>query len=289
MRKDGTRFWGSVVITTLHDDENNITGFTKVTRDLTERKIAEEKMLGYTLELEAQNKELEQFAYIASHDLQEPLRKIRTFTELLQQNLHDQPAAKRYFEKINSSAHRMTDLIKSVLAYSRISKEGDQFEAVDLNPILKNVLADFELLIEEKKATFHYSVLPTVQGIPGQLSQMFSNLIGNAIKFTTVPPVIHITSTKLGAAEVEQRFDGQKTEQQYCEISISDNGIGFEQQYEKKIFTMFQRLHRKEQYAGTGIGLALCKKIVENHNGLITAKSVPAVGTTFTISLPVVS
>ncbi len=285
LRKDGSRFWGSVVMTALHDDQNNIIGFTKVTRDLTERKIAEEKMLAYTLELEAQNKELEQFAYIASHDLQEPLRKIRTFTELLQHNLHDELTTKRYFDKINASAHRMSDLIKSVLAYSKISKEGDLWEPVDLNVVLTSVMTDFELLIEEKKATIIREILPSIHGVSGQLNQLFSNLISNALKFTRVSPVIRVTSRILSIEEVanEPTLLPSLT---YVEISIADNGIGFDQQYEKKIFTMFQRLHRKEQYAGTGIGLALCKKIVENHNGMIAAKSIQGIGTTFFITLP---
>ena len=285
MRKDGTRFWCSVAMTTLQDDQGNIIGFTKVTRDLTERRIAEMKMLAYTVELESQNKELEQFAYIASHDLQEPLRKIRTFSDLVQQNLGDEEAMQRYFEKINSSAHRMSELIRSVLAYSRITKESDHFEPVDLNIILANVMTDFELLIEDKKATVIHDKLSTVYGVAGQLSQLFTNLISNALKFTRGAPELRISSRMLTQAEVgaEPALTSDLT---YVQITFADNGIGFDQQYEKKIFTMFQRLHRKEHYAGTGIGLALCKKIVEIHQGLITASSVQHKGTSFYVTLP---
>lgn len=284
VRKDGSRFWGSIVITALHDDKNNVTGFTKVTRDLSERRTAEEKMLAYTLELEAQNKELEQFAYVASHDLQEPLRKIRTFTELVQQNIHDPAFAEKYFSKIHASAHRMSELIRSVLAYSKISRDNSMIEPVNLNDVLRNVLSDFELLIEEKEAKVTYENLPTVMGITVQLGQLFSNLVSNSLKFSKKHPVIRITSRKLTADEVRDNPGLALTS--YYEICVTDNGIGFDQQYEKKIFNMFQRLHRKDQYAGTGIGLALCKKIVESHHGTISAKSTAGEGTSFCIILP---
>jgi len=286
VRKDGSRFWGSIVMTALHDDKNNVTGFTKMTRDLSERRTAEEKMLSYTLELEAQNKELEQFAYVASHDLQEPLRKIRTFTELVQQNIHDRDFADKYFSKIHASAHRMSELIRSVLTYSKISKDNSLFEPVDLNDILKNVVSDFELLIEEKRAQIIYENLPTVMGISIQLGQLFSNLISNGLKFSNRDPIVKITSRQLSPDEI--KLKPTLVLAGYYEICVTDNGIGFEQQYEKKIFNMFQRLHRKEQYAGTGIGLALCKKIVETHHGTIQAKSTLGEGTSFCVTLPAV-
>ena len=287
MRKDGSRFWGSIVITALHDDKNNVTGFTKVTRDLSERRRAEENMLKYTHELEAQNKELEQFAYVASHDLQEPLRKIRTFTELLQHNFDDRKLAEKYFAKIQASAYRMSELIRSVLAYSKISKDNNLFGPVNLNEILHNVLTDFELMIEEKGAQVSYENLPTVMGNNVQLGQLFSNLVSNGLKFCTVKPAIRITSRRLSTDEVNRNSDLLLSN--YYEICVIDNGIGFEQQYAKKIFNMFQRLNRKEQYAGTGIGLALCKKIVEAHNGTISATSTPGLGTSFYIALPAVN
>ena len=284
VRKDGSTFWSSVIITTLHGDDNTVIGFTKVTRDLTERRVAEDQMLAYTAELEAKNKELEQFAYIASHDLQEPLRKIRTFSELIQQNLNDGLTTRRYFDKINASAHRMSELIKSVLAYSKISKDSDLIEEVDLNPVLRNVLTDYELLIEEKQATIIHEILPVVTGVSAQLGQLFSNLISNSLKFTNTNPVIRISSRKLSVDEITGH--GLMSSNPYIELSFTDNGIGFDQHYEKKIFTMFQRLNRKEQYAGTGIGLAVCKKIVENHHGSISAQSQLGKGTTFLVILP---
>ena len=284
LRKDGSRFWGSIAITALHDEKNNVTGFVKVTRDLTERRTAEKRILAYTLELEAQNKELEQFAYIASHDLQEPLRKIRTFTELVQQNMHDRAFAEKYFAKIHASSHRMSELIRSVLAYSKIFRDHTLMVAIDLNDVFRSVLSDFELMIEEKRAEVTCENLPTVKGIPIQLGQLFSNLISNSLKFSSSHPLIRVSSRKLTAAEKDK--NRMLSESEYYEICVTDNGIGFDQQYENKIFSMFQRLHRKDQYAGTGIGLAICKKIIEAHNGSISATGKPGEGAVFCVVLP---
>jgi PAS domain S-box-containing protein len=284
-RKDGTRFWGSITITALHDERNNIIGFSKVTRDLTEKKIAEDKLLEYTAELESQNKELEQFAYVASHDLQEPLRKIQTFAEIIQKNIKDENTVKTYFDKINSAAQRMSELIRSVLNYSKLAKDGVEMVDVDLNSVINNVIQDFELLIADKHAVINCDKLPVIKGIPLQLGQLFANLISNGLKFSIKDPVINITSRVVDKNEVTT-FPNFLSDRKYVEISIKDNGIGFDQQYEKLIFTMFQRLHGKQHYAGTGIGLALCKKIVENHNGFISAKSELGKGATFYVYLP---
>ncbi len=227
------------------------------------------------------NSDLEQFAYVASHDLQEPLRKIQIFTEMAERS-PDKDAAIGYFEKIHASAKRMTDLIKSVLNYSRLSKTGEQFEEVDLNQLVENTKTDFELLITEKKATIKNDTLPVIQGIPLQLNQLFLNLFSNSLKFSKNEPVITISSRILSDKEVRQR-DYLHTRVRYVEITFADNGIGFEQQYADQIFTIFQRLHDKKSYEGTGIGLALCKKIVENHHGFITAKSELGKGATFYI------
>jgi PAS domain S-box-containing protein len=285
-RKEGSIFWGSVVITALHDDNNNIIGFTKVTRDLTERKQAEDKMRQHATELEIKNKQLEQFAYIASHDLQEPLRKIRTFVQVLERKLTDPEAREKYFTKINSSAKRMGDLIQSILNYSRLSKNDQLWVPTDLNIVLENVKSDYELLMDEKKAKIKSDVLPTVKGISLQLSQLFSNLIGNSLKFSEEEPLITISSAILRAEEVQRRnplLDGSRN---YVELIFKDNGIGFDQQYAEKIFTIFQRLNSKEEYSGTGIGLALCKKIVENHDGHIQARSELGKGAEFIVYLP---
>jgi PAS domain S-box-containing protein len=285
-RKDGSTFWGSVVITALHDDENNIIGFTKVTRDLTERKYAEDTMRQHATELEIKNRQLEQFAYIASHDLQEPLRKIRTFVQVLQKKIEDPQTREKYFEKINSSAKRMGDLIQSVLNYSRLTKNDQQWVPTDLNVILENVKSDYELLMSEKKAKIKSDVLPTVKGISLQLSQLFANLIGNSLKFSEEKPLIIISSSVLKAEDVQKRNPLLDSSRNYVELIFKDNGVGFDQQYADKIFTIFQRLNSREEYSGTGIGLALCKKIVENHDGHIQARGKLGKGAEFVVYLP---
>jgi PAS domain S-box-containing protein len=286
VRKDGTAFWASVVITALHDANNNVIGFSKVTRDLTERKATEDKMKQYLAELELQNKELEQFAYVASHDLQEPLRKIRTFLDLVKSNLDDPNMVSKYFEKIESSALRMTELIKSILNYSRLSTLKEEFQKIDLNTVLKGVLADLELLTQEKKATITYDKLPVIVASPTQMQQLFLNLIGNSLKFSTETPVITITVKKVDGPEMPGQKVGSLDDKYYL-FTFKDNGIGFEQKYADQVFTIFQRLHTRETYAGTGIGLALCRRIVENHRGFITARSQVGVGTEFDVYLPV--
>ncbi|MBV9962728.1 MAG: PAS domain S-box protein [Parafilimonas sp.] len=285
IRKDGSRFWGTIVITALHGKDNTIIGFSKVTRDLTEKKLADEKLLSYTTELEIQNGELEQFAYVASHDLQEPLRKIQTFTELIRENYSDEQFVDRYFEKLNSSAKRMAMLVKSLLNYSRLSKDKSDKSQIDLNNILTETKQDFELLIEEKKAAIKSETLPTVYGNYIQLGQLFSNLISNALKFSNGNPLIEITASKVNRHDI-QDVPALLINRHFYAITFKDNGIGFEQQYNKIIFSLFQRLHGKHEYNGTGIGLALCKKITENHNGFIKAEGEPGKGATFIVYLP---
>ncbi len=287
VRKDGTRFWGTIVITALHNKANDVIGFSKVTRDLTQQKITADKMLAYTAELELQNNELEQFAYVASHDLQEPLRKIRTFADLIQENYEDQSFVKSYFKKLDASAKRMSDLVRSLLDYSRLSKEKekDRIAKIDLNAVVLEVKQDFELLIEDKKATLECGVLPVIAGNGIQLGQLFSNLISNSLKFSNTIPIIKINSTIVSKDKVPGATLSMD-EGKYHEIIFEDNGIGFEQKYDKIIFSLFQRLHGKQDYAGTGIGLALCKKVVENHGGLIYAHSELGKGAKFFVYLP---
>jgi len=259
----------------------------------------EEKVKARTVELESakgklevvndklvrSNNDLEQFAYVASHDLQEPLRKIQVFTEMAEKSSDKGPVGV-YLEKIHASAKRMTELIKSVLNYSRLSKTGEQFEEVDLNTLVENIKTDFELLITDKKAVIKNSIHHVIQGIPLQLNQLFLNLLSNSLKFSKNEPVIEISSRVLSEKEIK-KLDFLNAKTSYVEIKFEDNGIGFEQQYADQIFTIFQRLHDKNNYEGTGIGLALCKKIIETHHGFISVKSELGRGSIFYIYLPV--
>lgn len=222
-------------------------------------------------ELEKTNRELESFNYIASHDLQEPLRKIQTFISFIKDRDMSPEEAQGYINKIHASAGRMTQLIKDVLIYSRLTSE-QQFTKVDLNEVLEIVLADYELFINEKNGKVVKDKLPVITAIPLQMEQLFSNLISNSLKYSDKTPVITIKYRK--------NNDGTIT------ITFSDNGIGFEEKYSEQIFKLFQRLHGKNDYAGTGIGLSICKKIVELHKGSISAESIPGKGATFNIILP---
>jgi PAS domain S-box-containing protein len=284
VRKDGTRFWGTIVITALHNKDNQLIGFSKVTRDLTEKKIAEEKLAAYTTELEIQNSELEQFAYVASHDLQEPLRKIRTFTELIQENLQDEDFVKTYLNKLDRSAARMTEQINDLLNYSRVSKTETLKQPINLNHLLEQVKEDFEILIQERNAVIESEPLPIVFGNPSQIGQVVSNLISNSIKFCVADPRIKISYTLVKAEDIPEI--PVKKALKYIVLKFTDNGIGIDPQYNAQIFGLFQRLHGKETFAGTGIGLALCKKIVEKHEGFIAVQSELDKGTSFILYLP---
>lgn len=271
----------------LRDENNHIDRVLAIAHDITSIMQANENLKQLNSELEKSNRDLEQFAYVASHDLQEPLRKIQIFSELSSKNWQAQETAKQYLDKIHSSANRMSELIKAVLNYSRLSKTGTVAADVDLNAVIVNLQADLELMIEEKKAIIKSDKLPVVKGIPLQLNQLFLNLFSNSLKFTERQPEIKITSSLLSPEQVNE-LGFLKNGNGYVEIVFSDNGIGFDQQYASQIFSIFQRLHASDKYPGTGIGLALCKKIVENHAGQILVKSEKGTGTSFFIYLPII-
>jgi PAS domain S-box-containing protein len=266
----------------LKDKNNNIYQVLTIAHDITDIMQANVKLQTVNAELAKSNSELEQFAYVASHDLQEPLRKIQTFSELSQRNLNNQDLLNKYLQKVNSSAQRMTELIKAVLNYSRLTKVEKEFVQVDLNSILERMITDLELLIEEKKAVIHYERLPVLNGIPLQLHQLFLNLVTNSLKFNDNIPEITISSKIVSGKDVNPAFSNAE----YAELVFTDNGIGFDQKFQDKIFSIFQRLHIDRNFPGTGIGLALCKKIVENHSGMISVISEPAKGSSFHIYLP---
>lgn len=238
--------------------------------------------------LQRSNAELAQFAYIASHDLQEPLRKISAFSQMLEHSLGNiNETSRNYLDKINNSTSRMGKLIKDVLGYSQLANSEDVMEMVNLQHIMDSTKTDYELLIEQKRATISYSGLPVVQAIPLQMSQLFGNLLSNSLKYssTTASPVITVSACLLSKEEISHFFS-PALETDYYRIEFKDNGIGFKQEYADRIFNIFQRLHGKMEFAGTGIGLALCQKIVQNHHGKISAKGKPENGSTFIILLP---
>ncbi len=295
MRKDGSKFWGSVVLTTVYNDDGSVLGFTKVTRDLTERKLAEEKLRAASLKLEQKNKELEMinehlssFAYISSHDLQEPLRKIQTFSDRILDTEYDKLSekGKDYLLRMQAGASRMQKLIRDILAYSRTALSEKKLELADLNELLNHAMVELEVMILEKKAVIESDQLPDLMVIPFQIQQLFNNLLNNALKFSKpgVPSHIRIKSEVVSGQELEQAHTPLTKE--YLRITFQDNGIGFEPEYSKKIFEVFQRLHGRHEYGGTGIGLAICKKIVENHSGFLSAESTLGDGAAFHIYLP---
>lgn len=296
VRKDGSTFWGYTVITALHNDKNDVIGFSKVTRDLTERKMAEDRLKMYAEQLEQKNRELERsngelssFSYVASHDLQEPLRKIQAFGNLIQARDADHLSdnSKDYFDRMVKAAIRMQNLIDSLLEFSRTSTARKNFESTDLNVLLDEVKKELAHRIEEKKALILSAHLPTLQIIPFQFRQLLSNLISNSLKYSQkdITPVIEIKATHIKAAKLNETeaLPGKD----YVRFSVADNGIGFEQEYAAKVFELFQRLHGRNEYSGSGIGLAICKKIVENHQGFMRAESEPDKGTTFYFFIPV--
>jgi PAS domain S-box-containing protein len=277
------------------NSEGEVTQIIGVAVDITEIKKANENLKNYNESLTKKNEELERmntelgsFTYVASHDLQEPLRKIRTFTDLIFEKEVEQlsETTKNYFIRISAAATRMQNLIEALLSYSRTNTTDIIYEPTDLNILLEEVKINLHDVIDEKNAIIESDSLPVVQIIPLQFHQLFLNIISNAIKYSKhgIPPHIKISSQKECGCKINEPGINEKIE--YWKISIGDNGIGFEQQYAHKIFELFQRLHGRSEFAGTGIGLAICKKIVQNHNGIISATGNPGVGATFNIFIP---
>jgi hypothetical protein len=279
------------------DAEGKILGILAITINVTEQVMARQKiedivasrtkeLAEANANLKRSNEELAQFAYIASHDLQEPLRKVSIFTQMLENHLHDVDDRSRgYFDKIKNSSARMLTLIRDVLAYSQLSRDTIIMEQVDLNKIVADISNDFELLIQQTNATIQYDHLPVIEAIPLQMSQLFSNLISNALKFIKpgTDPVITITAEPADEANTQLLHLRKGT---YHHLKVADNGIGFNQEKSDQIFNIFQRLHGKKEYQGTGIGLAMCRKIAQNHHGAIYAISSEGKGTVFHIILP---
>ena len=259
----------------------------KSASELLERKVAERtrELLEINRELELSNHDLQQFASVASHDLKEPLRKIQVFAHLIRDREQLNAYTDKNLGKIIQSSERMSNLITDLLSFTRLSA-AEIFQVSDVNQIINEILEDLELVIQEKGAHIHVAPIPEMEVIPGLLRQLFQNIIGNALKFSKpgIPPVVNISAECIDEPSDEQ---AEVVGGAFCRITIADNGIGFDEKYTDKIFTLFQRLNPREQYEGTGIGLAIAKKIVDKHNGLITVRSQPGAGASFIIILPV--
>jgi PAS domain S-box-containing protein len=288
VRKDGSTFWGSIVITALHDDEDRVIGFSKVTRDLTERKNAEERIWQYTRQLESQNKELQQFAFAAAHDMKEPLRKIQLYNSAILDDEALQLNNKQtgFLVRSADAARRMQGLIDDLLAFTKITEQKAQFEVVDLNTTLREIIAFYRDTIDELQAAIVCQPLPPVEGVPFQLRQLLINLVGNSLKYhhQSRTPQIEISSSRI--ARLVSTEEHHPVNRRFLRVTIKDNGIGFDPEYAGKIFDMFERLHGRDDFPGSGLGLAICKRIVENHNGYITANGYPDQGAVFEIDLP---
>ena len=276
LRRDGSEFPLEISLSPMSSEDGETLIISNI-RDVTARKIADERLQATAADLARSNAELEQFAYVASHDLQEPLRMVASYTQLL---------ARRYTGKLDQDAdefigfavdgaRRMQELINDLLTYSRVGTRALEREAVNINAAVDLVVSDLAVAIGDSNASVTRDDLPQVRGDPTQLRQLFQNLIANGIKFhrPDEAPRVHVSATREHGAWL---------------FSVNDNGIGIEPQYQERIFALFQRLHTRADYPGTGIGLAICKKIVERHGGHIRVNSTPGRGTTFWFTLPIV-
>lgn len=275
--KDGKDIWTDMSTSPVMDSQGNLLSCCALVYNITARKEAEQQMLQLTEDLKRSNEELEQFAYVASHDLQEPLRAITSYTQLLAQryqgNLDDR--ADKYINYIVDGATRMQQLINDLLAYSRLGTRGQEFEPADCKAAVQQSLCNLQIAIAEKKAVITCDTMPTVMADEFQLVQLFQNLIANSIKFCRQDiPLIHIAACRQESEWV---------------LSVRDNGIGIDPEYADRIFIIFQRLHSRRQYSGTGIGLAMCKRIVERHGGRIWVESQEGKGATFYFTIPIIS
>jgi PAS domain S-box-containing protein len=289
--RDGNETVVSYNASTFYDRNRRLQGVFAAARDITDRKRTEEQLKLYSDKLERSNRELQDFAQIASHDLQEPLRKILAFGDRLKAKAGESldEECQDYLLRMFSAAARMQTLITDLMTFSRVETKGQSFAPIDLGVIAREVSADLETLIEQTGGRVEIEDLPTMDADPLQMRQLLQNLIGNSLKYyrAGVPPVVRIYSQKLDEPRAESMTRDGALPGELTQIMVNDNGIGFDEKYLDRIFTMFQRLHKKGEYEGTGVGLAICRKIVDRHGGTITARSTPGEGTTFVVTMPV--
>ena len=288
-KKDGELYWELATISPIVDEAGIITHFLAVKEDVTERKRAEERLHIYTAKLEQSNRELQDFASVASHDLQEPLRKIQTFGDRLAKHVGDSldEQSRDYLARMQNAAARMSTLINDLLTFSRVTTKAQPFSPVDLARVTAEVLSDLEVSIERVGGRVEVGDLPIIEVDSNQMRQLLQNLIGNALKFRRPgePPVVRVRGAILEGMPMQG--DGSFSLARVCQLSVEDNGIGFDEKYLDRIFNIFEKLHGRGEYEGTGIGLAICRKIAERHGGCITATSSPGQGSTFIVTLPV--
>lgn len=294
---DNSYRWNLLRAKARRDDEQHIVNWVLTLIDIQSQKQASEELEAKVKErthelrrinnaLEMSNHELQQFASVASHDLQEPVRKIHLFAQLVKDRyMSESTGGLNYMDKIMHSSARMKSIINNILQFSRLSVDDVEFVPTDFNKIIREILDDLEVAIQDRNAEVMLGDIPTIDAIPGQIHQVFLNLLSNALKFSKpdVPPKIQIASS---VVEERSFVSRENTNGEWCQIVITDNGIGFDEQFAENIFVLFNRLHSKDLYEGTGIGLAIVKKIVEKHGGIITAEGKNGVGSTFKIILP---
>lgn len=284
VHKNGEPVWTLMNVTPVHDESGDILHVFFAIVDISERKKTEERLANSEMRLRQSNSELQQFAAVASHDLKEPLRKILAFGSRLQSEMEKAPEgamsekAFKHLERVLNAGGRMEQLIEGLLDLARVETRAQPFEPTDLKRAVNEVLSDLETRIEQKEAKVHVSELPTIDADPLQIRLLFQNLIANGLKFHAEGklPVVYVDGEIMKAGGEE-----------YCKLVIRDEGIGLESEYAEKIFKPFQRLHGKDEYEGSGIGLAICKRIVERHYGEIHCTSKVGEGTSFTIMLPI--
>lgn len=270
-------------------DLGTVTEYTGVMKDITESYFYKRALEQKVVQLDKSNRNLQEFVYVASHDLQEPLRKISTFIERLRNRFTASlgEEGNMYISRIMNSSRNMQTLLEDLLNFSRLSSSDRDFEEVSLQKCMDAVLNDLEIKIEETGARVTCDPLPVIHAYPSQINQLFANLLNNALKFRKplVPPAIHVSHDTVSHSDYPDLHLSKNT--RYVRMTFSDNGIGFEQEFSEKIFVIFQRLNGKAEYAGSGIGLSICKRIAENHHGHIFASGEPERGARFTVLLPV--
>jgi light-regulated signal transduction histidine kinase (bacteriophytochrome) len=259
--------------------------------DITERKRIEEQLQIFTAKLERSNRELQDFASVASHDLQEPLRKIQAFGDRLLAKCSDALEAdgRDYLQRMQNAARRMQTLINDLLTFSRVESKAQPFAPVNLSTVVEEVVSDLEIQVERTGARLEIGDLPVIDADALQMRQLMQNLIGNSLKYRQPDKatVVKVRAVVTAKETPLQKAGSSSATAPVCQLYVEDNGIGFDEQYLDRIFTVFQRLHGRTEYEGTGVGLAVCRKIAERHGGSITAQSTPGSGATFVVTLPV--